>query len=78
MVRDIVTRPGRYVTASFVVNVRTPAVAPPPVNAPGGDWVRLNNRETGSYSWDDKLTFEFLGDLQVTSIDIQPIEVRTI
>lgn len=78
MVRDIVTRPGRYVTVSFVVNVRTPAITPPPMNAPGGDRVRLNDRETGSYTWDDKLTLEFLGDPQVASIDIEPIDVPTI
>jgi len=78
MLRDVATKPGRYVTASFVVNVRTPALAPPPLNAPGGSAVRLKSREAGSYSWDEKLTLEFLGDPHVASIDIEPVEVPTI
>lgn len=78
MLRDVVTRPGKYVTASFVVNVRTAWLAPPPENAPGGTQVRLKPREAGSYSWDDKLTLEFLGDPHVASIDIEPVEAPTI
>ena len=78
MLRDIATRPGQYVTASFVVNVRTAALAPPPANAPGGSAVRLKPREAGSYSWDDKLTLEFLGDPRVAAIDIEPVAVPTV
>lgn len=78
MLRETVTRPGQYVTASFVVNVRTAALTPPPENAPGGVAVRLKPREAGSYTWDDKLTLEFLGDLQVASIDIDPVDVPTV
>jgi lysophospholipase L1-like esterase len=78
MLRDITTRPGQYVTASFIVNVRNARLAPPPANAPGGSEVRLKGRETGSYTWDDKLTLEFLGDPRVASIDIEPVAVPTI
>lgn len=78
MLRGIATRPGQAVTASFVVNVRTAALAPPPANAPGGTQVRLKPREAGSYSWDEKLTLEFLGDPRVASIDIEPVEVPTV
>lgn len=78
MLRETVTRPGQYVTASFVVNVRTAALAPPPENAPGGVAVRLKPREAGSYTWDEKLTLEFLGDPQVASIDIDPVDVPTV
>jgi lysophospholipase L1-like esterase len=78
MLRDIATGPGQYVTANFIVNVRTAQLAPPPANAPGGSAVRLKSREIGSYSWDEKLTLEFLGDPHVASIDIEPVDVPTI
>ncbi|WP_294060999.1 rhamnogalacturonan acetylesterase [Sphingomonas sp.] len=78
MLADVATRPGKYVTASFIVNVRTAALAPPPANAPGGVAVQLKSREAGSYTWDDKLTLEFLGDPHVASIDIEPVEVPTV
>lgn len=78
MLRNITTKPGQYVTASFIVNVRTAALAPPPANAPGGTAVRLKPREAGSFTWDDKLTLEFLGDPHVASIDIEPVTVPTV
>ena len=70
---------GKTVTRSFVVNVRTPALAPPPANAPGGTAVRLKDREIGSFTWDDRLTLEILGDTAaVRSVDIAPVEVPTL
>lgn len=78
MLRDIITKPGQYVTASFIVNVRNAQLAPPPANAPGGTQVKLKSREAGSYTWDDKLTLEFLGDPHVASIDIEPATVPTV
>jgi len=78
MLRDVATKPGQYVTASFIANVRTAQLAPPPENAPGGTAVRLKPREAGSYTWDDKLTLEFLGDPKVASIDIEPVDLPTI
>ncbi|HVJ02910.1 MAG TPA: rhamnogalacturonan acetylesterase [Sphingomonas sp.] len=78
MLADIATRPGKYATASFIVNVRTAALAAPPANAPGGVIVKLKSREAGSYTWDDKLTLEFLGDPHVASIDIEPVDVPTV
>lgn len=76
--RDITTRPGQYVTTSFIVNVRNAQLVPPPENAPGGTQVKLKSREAGSYAWDEKLTLEFLGDPRVASIDIEPVDVPTI
>lgn len=78
MLRDLKAKPGQYVTASFIVNVRTAQLPPHPENAPDGTQVRLKPREAGSYTWDDKLTLEFLGDPTVASIDIEPVEVPTI
>jgi len=70
---------GGNVTCSFVVNVRTPALAPPPANAPGGTAVRLKDREQGSLTWDDRLTLEILGETAaVQSVEITPVEVPTL
>lgn len=78
MLREIVTKAGKFETLSFIVNVRTAALAAPPENAPGGVKVLLKPREAGSYSWDEKLTLEFLGDPKVASIDIEPVDVPTV
>ncbi len=68
---------GRSVTRSFIVNVRDAALTPPPPNAPGGDRVLLKPREHGSFSWDDRLTLEFLGDAP-SSIAIERVDVPTV
>lgn len=78
MLRNIRTAPGAFVTRSFVVNVRTPALTPPPANAPGGSAVRLKPGEAGSFTWDDRLTLEFLGTPRIASIDIVPVGVPTV
>lgn len=46
-------------SVTLAVNIRNFQVPPPPANAPGGDQVRLNDREQGVLHWDDKLTLEF-------------------
>lgn len=78
MLQDVATRRGRLEERSFIVNVRNATIPPPPLNAPGGAAVRLNDRETGSYSWDDKLTLEFVGPApRVARIEIAPVTVPT-
>lgn len=79
MLDAVRTRPGEIVTRSFVVNIRTPSLAPPPATAPGGQAVRLKQRELGSFTWDDKLTLEILGDHPgVQTIRIAPATVPTL
>ncbi|WP_333574318.1 rhamnogalacturonan acetylesterase [Sphingomonas sp.] len=78
MLRAITTAPGQFVTASFVVNVRNAALSAPPTNAPGGTAVRLKAREAGSFTWDDKLTLEFLGEPRVQRVTIEPVTVPTV
>ncbi|QAY76291.1 rhamnogalacturonan acetylesterase [Sphingosinicella sp. BN140058] len=79
MLEDVRTEAGAHTTRSFVVNVRTPALGPPPENAPGGSAVRLKPREIGSATWDDRLTLEFLGTApQVQSIAVEPADVPTL
>lgn len=63
----------------FVVNVRTPALPAPPENAPGETRVRLKPRETGSATWDDRLSLEFAPDAAgLRSIEIEPVAVPTL
>jgi len=54
MLEKVHTDSGKFKTVSFVVNVRTPAIA-------GGGQVRLKDREKTMEwdAWDDKLTLEF-------------------
>jgi len=79
LLEHLATPPGAFVTRSFVVNVRTPGIPPPPKNAPGGTEVRLNPGETGLLRWDDKLTLEFDGAApRVRSVRIEPAAVPTI
>jgi len=70
------TPPGTHV---FTVNVRNSKVPAPPLNAPGGDQVRLNEREQGVLHWDDKLTIEFSGPRTcLQNLEIAKAEVPTI
>ena len=66
-------------THTFTVNVRNSKVPAPPLNAPGGDRVRLNDRETGVLHWDDKLTIEFSGARScLQNLEIAKADVPTI
>jgi lysophospholipase L1-like esterase len=79
MLERVSTARGKLVTRSFVVNVRTPALAEPPANAPGGTAVRLKPHEIGSPTWDEKLTLEFLGPAaKVRSLSVEPADVPTV
>jgi lysophospholipase L1-like esterase len=76
MLQDVTVARGKFVERSCIVNVRTPALAAPPQNAPAGASVRLKAREIDSPTWDDKLTLQFIGSaaavasLSVTSADV--------
>ncbi|HEY2866624.1 MAG TPA: rhamnogalacturonan acetylesterase [Pyrinomonadaceae bacterium] len=74
MLERIETRKGKFATASFIVNVRTPAIS-----ADGE--VKLKDREktTEWWEWDEKLTLEFNNSRpSIDSIDIEPVNVPTI
>jgi lysophospholipase L1-like esterase len=66
MLESIHTDAGQFITRSFLVNVRGPHIST------GGD-VKLDPREPGSFTWDDKLSLQF-SDAHpfVDSIDIEP------
>jgi lysophospholipase L1-like esterase len=74
MVDKLETPAGKTSTATFVVNVRNFKIPPPPKNAPGGDQVRLNDREQGVLHWDDKLTLEFDGKPCLSALDIRKMD----
>jgi hypothetical protein len=74
MLERVETAPGKFVTRSFTVNIRTPAIA-------GEGEVRLKDREktTEWWAWDEKLTLEFNNSHPaVCAIEIKRIEVPTI
>src|SRR5579859_699282 len=74
MLYHIQTPPGKFVTRSFIVNLRTPEIA-------GDGEVRLKPREKTSeqWDWDDKLTLEFndtrpcLRSLTVVKVDVPTV-----
>lgn len=75
MVENAVTVAGQSTIRTFLVNVRNSRVPPPPLNAPGGDRVALNDRERGALNWDDKLTLEFNGTRPcVDTLEIQRVD----
>ena len=75
MLEQLPIKAGESATRTFTVNVRDSHLPPPPLNAPGGNAVRLNDREAGVLHWDDKITFEFNGShpsvraLELTRVD---------
>lgn len=79
MLDRVATAAGEFYTRSFIVNVRNASLPPPEKNAPGGSAVILNDRETGSLTWDDKLTLEFNGSAPgVRTIMVEPVERPTV
>lgn len=54
MIEKAETRPGEFVTKTFVVNIRKPEIST-------GGKVSLKPRELGKLDWDNKLTLEFNG-----------------
>ncbi|MBO9726366.1 MAG: rhamnogalacturonan acetylesterase [Novosphingobium sp.] len=71
--RDVATRRGQTVKRSFLVDVRDARLPAQPANAPRfGGTVLLDERDLASFSWDDKLTLEFLGQPRVSAIHIEP------
>jgi len=76
MLENVATKRGEIVERSFIVNVRNASLAKPPQNAPGGATVRLKEREVGSFTWDDKLTLQFIGQHRaLAGLSIEPVEV---
>jgi len=74
MVEEVHTAPGRFITRTFTVNVRTPQIST------GGE-VKLKDREKTSelWAWDEKLTLEFNNRRPaVCAIEIARVDVPTL
>lgn len=74
MLESVETQKGKFVTRSFIVNIRTPQIAT------GGE-VKLKDREKTSerWAWDEKLTLEFNGSRPtVDAIEIERVSVPTV
>lgn len=74
MLERVDTKPGEFVTRSFIVNVRTPQIST------AGE-VKLKDREKTSeqWAWDEKLTLEFNGSRPAVSlIEIEKVTVPTV
>jgi lysophospholipase L1-like esterase len=74
MVERVRTTPGKLVTRTFTVNLRTPHIA-------GDGEVRLKDREktTEMWDWDEKLTLEFNGPRPcLMAMEIEKADVPTI
>ena len=57
---------GETATKTFNVNVRTPKID-------ATSQIQLKERDFGQLNWDNKLTLEFLGSVEIKSISIIPI-----
>jgi lysophospholipase L1-like esterase len=74
MLERVETKPGKFETRTFTVNVRTPQIKT------GGE-VKLKDREktSESWAWDEKLTLEFNNARPaICAIEITPADVPTI
>lgn len=79
MLARVATAAGKSVTRSFVVNVRTPAIAGDAKADGTPAVVKRKPREMNSLDWDDKLTLEFAGDRpSLVSVKVEPVEVPTV
>ncbi len=64
---------------TITVNIRDSHLPAPPLNAPGGERVRLNDREAGVLHWDDQLTLAWtVPCVQDLTIAPAPATVPTI
>ena len=74
MLERVETKPGKFVTRTFTVNVRTPQIT-------SDGEVKLKDREktTEAWAWDEKLTLEFNNArAAICAIEITRVDVPTI
>ncbi len=74
MLENVQTKPGEYVTKTFIVNIRTPKY-------PGGVVNLKATRETQqeAWDWDNGLTLEFNGDHpSIANLQIEKVDVPTV
>jgi lysophospholipase L1-like esterase len=67
MLENVNTKPGQFITKSFIVNIKDR-------NISGGQVVALKPRELTKLDWDDKLTLEFDGKTVLAALEIKKVE----
>lgn len=67
MLEEVSTLPGKYVTRSFIVNIKDRKID-------GQKIVSLKPRELTKLDWDDKLTLEFDQQTALQSVKITPVK----
>ena len=80
MLENVATQPGESTTRSFIVNVKTPRIAPVPGIAAGEVKLKVP-RETvqEAWNWDGRLTLELNGARPaVRALQVEPAEVPTL
>ncbi|WP_206241191.1 rhamnogalacturonan acetylesterase [Novosphingobium terrae] len=79
MLDRIASAKGQHVVRRFVVHVHNASLGAVPLNAPGGDHVRLTPAQAAQRNWDDRLTLEVLGPgATVRWVKVEPTQVPTI
>lgn len=79
MLDRIASARGQHVVKRFVVHVHNASLGAVPLNAPGGDHVRLTPAQAAQRNWDDRLTLEILGPgAAVRSVKVEPAQVPTL
>lgn len=80
MLENVATRAGETATRSFVVNLRTPAIAPVAGIPAGEVQLKAPHEPTAeAWNWDRRLTLEFNGSRPaVQRIEIAPADVPTL
>jgi len=72
MLQNIKTIKGKYITRSFIVNLRNTKIGEI-------DSVRIKKREIGKLDWDNKLTLEFNGsNPSIVSLKIEKANIPTV
>jgi len=78
MIERAVSAPGERTSVIFAVNIRNYKLPPPPQNAPGGDQVRLNDREQGALPWAYELAKCIVEGVRANHLDFAGSSVRSI
>jgi lysophospholipase L1-like esterase len=79
MVEGVETRAGETTTATFIVNVRTPAIAAVDGIQAGNVDLKEREQQMEAKAWDSRLTLEFADTHPaVCAVDIERVEVPTI
>lgn len=71
MLKEFPIKKGQKTTKTFNVNVRS-------IKIDDKTNISLKDREKEIFNWDDKLTFEFLGEVTIQSIKITPKDTITV